>query len=232
MASTQIAYPNWTDYRHRSGLDPLGMQNGSINLYQRLLPGISNVTLRMRYYGLYAWLSLLNAQEGSRSTDPGDWRRLVRRSEALYALAGVHHGDQAGIAGSRWAQTTLNAGVYRIAFAAHADPDGEATPYLQQAGAAYGSQLFATSVLALSENHSIPVPREEFGIDLAAAFSGSLGDAADLFKNVVRRGSVTRSELGALESALPGRIGMRGTERDACGDHGRRFRPQAAAERR
>jgi hypothetical protein len=57
MAANQIAYPEWTDYREKSGLDPLGMQNSSINLYQRLLPGISNVTLRMRYYGLYAWLA-------------------------------------------------------------------------------------------------------------------------------------------------------------------------------
>ena len=47
MGLDQIAYPQWTDYRTKSGLDPLGMQNSSINLYQRLLPGISNVTLRM-----------------------------------------------------------------------------------------------------------------------------------------------------------------------------------------
>jgi hypothetical protein len=52
MEADHIAYPEWTDYRDKGGLDPLGMQNSSINLYQRLLPGISNVTLRMRYHGL------------------------------------------------------------------------------------------------------------------------------------------------------------------------------------
>jgi hypothetical protein len=51
MPADQIAYPEWTDYRDQSGLDPLGMQISSINLYQRLLPGISDVTLRMRYTG-------------------------------------------------------------------------------------------------------------------------------------------------------------------------------------
>jgi hypothetical protein len=61
MTADQIAYPEWTDYRDKSGLDPLGMQNSSINLYQRLLPGISNVTLRMRYYGLYARLAAVYA---------------------------------------------------------------------------------------------------------------------------------------------------------------------------
>ncbi|MET3414556.1 hypothetical protein [Methylobacterium sp. 1030] len=222
MALTQIACPEWTEYRDRSGLDPLGMQNGSINLYQRLLPGISNVTLRMRYYGLYAWLSLINAEEGSRSTDSAEWRQLIRRSEALYVLAGVHNGDQTGVAGSRWAQAKLNSESGRIAFAAHADPNGEATPYLKQAygayGAAYGSQLFVTSVLAHSESHAIPVPSEEFGMPLAAAFATSIGDAANLFKKIVRKGSVTRSELDALQPALPSQIGKRTAERQLYED--------------
>lgn len=42
------ALPEWTEYRKKNGLDPLGIQNSSVNLYQSLLPGISNVTLRMR----------------------------------------------------------------------------------------------------------------------------------------------------------------------------------------
>ena len=49
-AKPQIACPEWTEYRNKNGLDPLGMQNTSVVLYQRLLPGISNVTLRLRYY--------------------------------------------------------------------------------------------------------------------------------------------------------------------------------------
>lgn len=55
-AQANAACPEWTEYRKNNGLDPLGMQNSSINTCQALLPGISNVTLRMRYYGLYAWL--------------------------------------------------------------------------------------------------------------------------------------------------------------------------------
>ena len=27
-------YPEWTEYRKKNGLDPLGMQNSSISLYQ------------------------------------------------------------------------------------------------------------------------------------------------------------------------------------------------------
>jgi hypothetical protein len=62
--SETINYPEWTEYQEKNGLDPLGMQNSSVNLYQTFLPGISNVTLRMRYYGLYAWLSRRRARPG------------------------------------------------------------------------------------------------------------------------------------------------------------------------
>jgi hypothetical protein len=44
-----VACPEWTEYRKKNGLDPLGMQNTSVALYQKLLPGVSNVTLRVRY---------------------------------------------------------------------------------------------------------------------------------------------------------------------------------------
>jgi hypothetical protein len=125
MPADQIAYPEWTDYRDKSGLDPLGMQNSSINLYQRLLPGISNVTLRMRYYGLYAWLAAVYARHW-RNTDIRKWQQLIRRAEALYALAAVHGGDDAGVAGSRWARRKLAASTGRISFAEHADPDESA----------------------------------------------------------------------------------------------------------
>jgi hypothetical protein len=91
----------WTDYRKKNGLDPLGMQNGSINLYQRLLPGISNVTLRIRYYGLYAWLASVYARREGH-TDAAAWQRTIRRAEALYALVASHRQDGFGVAGSRW----------------------------------------------------------------------------------------------------------------------------------
>ena len=80
-----IAYPEWTEYRKKNGLDPLGMQNTNVGLYQKLLPGISNVTLRIRYYGFYAWLSAIYADR-IRDTNPKTWQRFIRRAEALYAL--------------------------------------------------------------------------------------------------------------------------------------------------
>ena len=146
MAVGGSAYPEWTEFRSKSGLDPLGMQNGSINLYQRLVPGIGNVTLRMRYYGLYAWLAAVNAEEGPRSTSLKGWQQLIRRAEALYALTATHGEDSAGVAGFFWARRKLAEAGNRISFAEHADPGGTDVPYLKQAFGAYGLAYGSLSI--------------------------------------------------------------------------------------
>ena len=122
-----IAFPEWTEYRKKNGLDPLGMQNSSVNLYQSLLPGISNVTLRMRYYGLYAWLAQSYAKEIG-DTDPNNWKRHVRGAEALYALVATRQGGEPGVAGTDWATRTLEeASGNTIDFKEAAEPGSEAT---------------------------------------------------------------------------------------------------------
>jgi hypothetical protein len=44
--------------------------------HRRSLPGISNVTLRMRYYGLYAWLADTYARKIG-DTNPKNWQQTV-----------------------------------------------------------------------------------------------------------------------------------------------------------
>lgn len=164
------AYPEWTEYRKKRGLDPLGMQNSSVSTYQALLPGISNVTLRKRYYGLYAWLSRAYASKVG-DTDLKSWQRLVRRAEALYALIAQSDGAEYGVAGVLWAQRRLlEADSDSIGFADDAEP-GSPTYYLKQAwgayGAAYASQFFEIGIFATAEGHAIPVPSEQVGDPLA-----------------------------------------------------------------
>lgn len=49
------------------GLDHLGIELVSVNLYQAMLPGLTNVTERARYYSFYPWIIHRYAQEGQRS---------------------------------------------------------------------------------------------------------------------------------------------------------------------
>lgn len=211
-----VAYPEWTDYRKKNGLDPLGMQNSGVNLYQTLLPGVSNVTLRMRYYGLYAWLSHRYAKQVG-STDPQVWKRYVRRTEALYALIAAFHGGESGVAGTDWASEALEKQTEdTIAFADAAEPGSE-TYYLKQAwgayGAAYRSQLIEIGIFDLTITHEIPLPSRPLGEGLAESLETSLGPLADVFFKLVERGAVTREELATLAPLLPSRIGAEGAER-------------------
>jgi hypothetical protein len=103
ISAPALNFPEWTEYRKKNGLDPLGMQNSSVNLYQTLVPGIGNVTLRMRYYGLYAWLSWVYAKRIG-ETNPQSWQRTIRRTEALFALIAQRRGDEGGVTGTDWAR--------------------------------------------------------------------------------------------------------------------------------
>ena len=103
------ALPQWTTKIDKRGLDPLGMQNAGVGLYQDLLPGISNITLRMRYYGFFCWLSDAYARRGV-TTDFELWRKWVRRAEALFALVCADASGQGGVGGIEWASEALQSG--------------------------------------------------------------------------------------------------------------------------
>lgn len=212
-----INYPVWTEYRKKNGLDPLGMQNSSVSLYQTFLPGISNVTLRMRYYGLYAWLCWTYAQKIG-DTTPESWKRFIRRAEALYALIAYWHGGEGGVAGIEWAQKVLDQNQSGLIEFAQAAEPGSENYYLKQAwgayGAAYRSQLFEIGIFDQSNEHELPLPSKEIGERLAAVFESSVGELARSFYDIVQRGSVTNGELDELRPLAPSEIAFSGEERD------------------
>lgn len=215
-AVPEINYPEWTEYREKNGLDPLGMQNTSVNLYQTFLPGISNVTLRMRYYGLYAWLCRTYARKVG-DTNSETWKRYIRRTEALYALIACRRGGEGGVAGIEWATKTLaDTPDGAIDFAPAAEPGSE-IHYLQQAwgayGAAYGSQLFEIGILTRSDEHEIPLPSTDIGESIASAFEDAIGPLAEEFFAVIERGNVTSSELDRFRPLSPSEITITSDER-------------------
>lgn len=205
------ATPEWTETAEKRGLDPLGLQNSGIALYQDLLPGISNVTLRIRYYGLYVWLTDAYARL-SGSTDPADWRRWVRRTEALYALTAADAGSEIGVAGVEWAGRALaaSAGDDGVDFRAATETTGT-NLYLRQGlgvyGGAYASQLVEMGLLGQGAAHDTLVPTPDLGRPLAAAFSQSLGpELESLLISTVQAGIVSRADLARLRPMLPSRI--------------------------
>ena len=75
------------------GLDHLGSQAPCINLYGRLLPGITNVTDRARYYSFYPWFFW--AYEKYYQTLK--WEEVVaryRKADCLFTLIAARHANQ------------------------------------------------------------------------------------------------------------------------------------------
>ncbi|MBK8706149.1 MAG: hypothetical protein IPN33_23025 [Saprospiraceae bacterium] len=68
------------------GRDPLGLQTTSVATYSLLLPGITNVTERVRYWSFYCWLVHLYAEK-IRVPDYKKFIQFIRRGEFLLAVA-------------------------------------------------------------------------------------------------------------------------------------------------
>ena len=72
------------------GLDHLGAQAPCIKIYSQLLPGITNVTDRARYYSFYPWLFTEFDRNGWRAES--EWAPRLRRAECLLTLIAHFHG--------------------------------------------------------------------------------------------------------------------------------------------
>ena len=75
-----------------TGLDHLGVQAPCINIYAQLLPGITNVTDRARYYSFYPWLLMEMDQAGYIYDDK--FIMAFRRADALFTLISLRHQEE------------------------------------------------------------------------------------------------------------------------------------------
>jgi hypothetical protein len=76
-------------------LDHLAVQAPCINIYARLLPGITNVTDRARYYSFYPWLIWAFDQRGYTTFDT-EFIERFRRADCLFTLIAERHAVAVG----------------------------------------------------------------------------------------------------------------------------------------
>jgi hypothetical protein len=220
MAQTRIM-PVWTQPPPLSnGRDHLGMQAPSIALYSTLIPQITNVTKRIRYYSFYPWLCDQYARNRG-DTSTGAWQSFVRRAEALLALAccANANGWMDGVAGINWAVRYWGerANAPHLDFASAATP-GIAGGYLEASFGAFGqiyeAVLRELGIIGKAENHPIPVPGAGIGDDLAKAFSKSTDNAGAEFIGLLEKGVADPDTLKWLgEVFAPGAIPQDSQER-------------------
>jgi hypothetical protein len=92
---------------YSTGRDALGLQTTSQASYSTLLPGLTNLTNRIRYYGFYSWLLEIYAKEIG-DTNPKIQNRFMRRGEYMIALImQLHEKETTQIPGSLFAANEL-----------------------------------------------------------------------------------------------------------------------------
>lgn len=211
-------FPEWTELGQDSGLDPLGMQRPIEIIYQSIVPGISTITLRYRYYSFFPF-TLKHYEEHIRHPDPDVFRAFQRRCEALFALICTHGEPELGIAGSDWASRMLNDARAQsreatiIDFSIGADPNAdESLRYLRNKGGAFGA-IYATQMSEMGLIHypgaGDPNPNpvcSDVALKLADAFSRELGATADEFFEVVAAGTLSLSSLESFEAMKPNQL--------------------------
>lgn len=217
-------FPEWTELGQETGLDPLGMQRPIELAYQSLLPGISTITLRLRYYSFFAWLLETYAKGKRVTTDYDDFRRFQRRAEALYALVCARGSTELGVAGIDWAYREMAAIDSQnlnavIDFKIGADPDADQNlRYLRNKGGAFGgiyaSQMREMGLVKLDDT-DVPIPFcKDPALKLVDGFQNAIDVMTDTFLATVDSAQVSLETLDRMAAIKPSNILARSAEQD------------------
>lgn len=209
-------FPEWTEIGQDTGLDPLAMQRPIELVFQSLLPGISTITLRLRYYSFFAWLLEAYAKRKGVTSDYDSFRIFHRKAEALFALTCARGDVELGVAGIDWARRQLEkiAPAHPdavIDFREAADPTSDVkVRYLRNIGGAFGaiyaSQMQEMGLIKL-DDRDLPVPFcKDPGLTLAESFQSSIGDLTEVFLDAVDAGQVSVETLDRLALLKPSKI--------------------------
>lgn len=111
--------PFWgSNSKLAGGRDPLAIQNSSVVIYTSMIPGITNLTSRVRYMGFYCWLlnRLLKELErkGETKLSKKDQISHLRRAELLLAYItyanyqSIDSNSATGVGGTQYARKNFD----------------------------------------------------------------------------------------------------------------------------
>ena len=195
------------------GLNQLGLRNASEALFTTLLPGLNNVSNRIRYYSFYCWIIDEFYKSRENFTDK-EFYKYIRYSDYLLAL--IHSKGEGinGIPGITYALNTRSSGDYEHNLQLgtyNSQGNTKSNTYWANAGGIlrqyYASSLKDIAILKENtENSSIMnISKEEGLINgsmLAESFARNIGKDGLIFLDIVRRGKATNDELDSLESSF------------------------------
>jgi hypothetical protein len=197
-----------------TGLDPLSLQTTSEATYATLLPGISNLTNRLRYYGFYCWLLDLyfNKEQKGNSTEQ---YKFIRRAELMIAILMQSEKNKVlQITGSSFAANLIanqSDEYYDLAAGADKNNSGKSVYWKYVSGAFgqyYYGPLKALSLVGSAENdkgdaiykitQSNPSQKVS-GKELSDAFGSNISSMIrDLFLKNLSEGKLFKNDIPEL----------------------------------
>lgn len=212
------------------GLDHIGTQGPCILIYSRLLPGITNVTDRARYYSFYPWLIWSYAARYNNRENFNAFLETYRKADCLFTMIAERHaqvkGDDAACHGPAMVgRDTLNDAVKLIGegksvrLSTYATREDSSKRYfankLGGLGQYYAGTLTQLDILAAVEKPWLSYTHERGG-PIAQAFD--MGVDGIIFWQAVDADIVSAQTLDALEDFCPCCLPRRQNERDALLD--------------
>lgn len=214
-----------------TGLDHLGVQAPCIALYGQLLPGITNVTERARYYSFYPWV-IWSFEKRYTDLSQKSFCRVLRRAECLLALVAAYHETVLDEVDREHGTATV--GRVKLRGPGVAAVEGTVTdiePYaalegesryfknhLGGLGQYYFGPLRDLQVLDYvdGDRHKPPGYDRTRGVALAQAFDA--GVPGDRFFELLEEGSVGGHELAELAAFCPCGLKRNDAERNLLVD--------------
>lgn len=209
----------------KTGLDHLAGQQPCINVYAQLLPGITNVTDRARYYSLYPWL-VWSFDKRFPKANAEEFEQIFRRADCLLTLIAerharvTDHNDERHGASMVGRNTLVNAvaqikngGSLRLStFATREEIESR---YFKNRLGGLG-QYYAGTL----EDLEILAPREGDWIRYSLGHGTKLAEALDVSVNgdaffaLVKKDKITADDLDALTEFCPCNLSKSRKEHD------------------
>lgn len=190
------------------GLNQLGMRNQAEVLFTSLLPGLNNVSSRVRYYSFYCWL-IREFYKGREQVLESEFNQFIRQAEYLLALIHTKGEGVPGVPGISYALAKRQAsmGPYSLAEGIYNSSGKTDHTYWKNPGGVlrqyYSSSLKDISILGENNSNSsiLNISKEgDFicGEKLATEFQNAVGEDGSKFLKIVKKGVVASDELDAL----------------------------------
>lgn len=213
-----------------AGRDHLAVQAISEHLFTEMLPGLTNVTPRVRCYSFYAWFVWALDQQPGANKNPAEIVKTFRRAECLHTLIGIFHELETG---DTWSHGSGLVGRDTLIAVAQRVRDGEAinlSDYATQSVDS-GKRYFKHPLGGLGQYHLGPLKDLEVldgdaarGLRYTKEWGAALGEVydqyvdADAFFAAVSGDRVNASTLRDLEPFCPCRLLENTDERKALTD--------------